>query len=174
MIAYCYEDLKEMPLFNNSYKVHIKGVIEINRNEYMYMMYTHGKIYGFLPDYNVEKLNVFNQDEIKKLIDDKKIRSYYKYEKELIINKDAETFTSNIFSIEESGMYPFIDQIFVVNDEIEKMVIKGIQSDRNEFFKKYFNISISQTLDDIINDSTKNYKDILKDTDLIPTRKIYR
>lgn len=158
MFGCYYEDMSNLPLFNTPYKIYMKGILQTKENDYIYLLYTHGKIFGLFSDSNIDKVKIYNNNELNLILENNYIRNCFKYEEELIIDKDTELFTSNLFWIEEVGNSPFCMRFFVVNNDIEMMVALNKTVEKSfldQFFQK-------ESLDSIIENAKDINRNIIK------------
>lgn len=145
-----YEKLHEFSLFDTPYKIHMKGFINLNGNDFLYLLYTHGNVYGLFPEPYVERLMIFENEEIEQLINKSKLLNCYKYEKELIIKKDSKIFDSNLFKLEDVGNPPFEETFFVPIYEMEYMVVNKLEDNKENFLKEIYSLMPNKSLDEII------------------------
>lgn len=141
MFAYYYDDLKEASLFNSPYKIHMKGFIDLSRNDFIYILYSHGQLFAIKPDDKFGKLTVYTgRKEVEELIEEKPFLTCYDFEGEVIIDHNSETFNSNLFKIEKVGNPPFEDDFFIASSQMEIMVMNEVTTNTNKFIDKILSL----------------------------------
>lgn len=158
MFGCYYEDLKEYPLFNSPYKIQMKGFIDLNRNDFIFILYSHGQLHALKPDERNEKLMIYSgREEVETLINLNPFLTCYRYEAEMLINHDTELFTSNLFIVEKIGNEPFDELFFTADSTMEFMVMNEQTTNKDKFIDEILSLEPRKenTIDELIISASK-------------------
>lgn len=145
-----YEELGQLDIFNTPYKIWFKGIVSMP-NIKLYIIETHGKMYGLETDDDWEKLLIhenINSDSNLNFFN-KNASACFSCNEELIISNYEDPFESNIFNIEVEG-YLFRTRSFKSKYDIP---IYEINHASVKYFLNHINPNFTpkeESLDDIL------------------------